>query len=128
MSLMVLEKYRNRYELICFEEGYGEIEIIFPGGAEGVICVGPICRNLSRDRVRLKLSTLDDGEYLPRIVDGQDIYYLPPIIKCAEHITTDAECLGICDLVRMSCEMRREIDSLGQAVKELTRRVNSTIF
>ena len=128
MSLMVLEKYRNRYELICFDEGDGELEIIFPGGVSGVICVGTICKNVSQDRVRLNLSYFEDGEYLPRIVDGRDMYYLPTIIKCGNRITTDSECIGISDLIKMSCEMRREIDNLGQTVKELTKRVNSTIF
>lgn len=110
----------GEYALVRSDSSGRDAELIFPDGTAGEVRVGSRVAPIVSGRANLRLSSLADGEYTPRLLrDGRELE-LPPIRKEGNRVvnpgyTADELCEKFDELRRTRSALRE----LGEKYKQL---------
>lgn len=110
----------GEYALARSDSSGRDAEMIFPSGTAGEIRIGSQVAPIVSGRASLKLSSIADGEYTPKLLQGDREIELPPIRKEGNRVmnpgyTPDELCEKFDELRRTRSALRE----LGEKYKQL---------
>ena len=128
MNIFCISIKNGKAELTSFEKGYDmTVKLRFDGVDSAFIGIGNKILRVKDGVAVDDLSTLQDGEYTPRLISPSGSYDLPRLVKHGIRITPeecDSEYIrGI--LVRVRA-LEAAVCDINALIKELNEKINGT--